>query len=160
MPQPFPTSVGTVEIVVHEASRIVSIARLGSEGRPVASRMCDWDADNLTQVLTEMTIPFGEANAIPHQVQADMRVFPQPVGAAPANQVGYWSPWRERFDNAGVALRFVAVLLDSILVFFPLGIVLGLMTGGANVVRGPGYTNAGVEIEGDALLMIIVLVLA
>ena len=163
MPQPFPTSVGTVEIVVQEASRIVSIARLGSEGRPVASRMCDWDADNLTQVLTEMTIPYGEASAA-DQVQAEhgsvMRVFPQPVGAAPTNQVGYGSPWRESFDNAGVALRFVAVLLDSILVFFPLGIVLGLMTGGANVVRGPGYTNAGVEIEGDALLMIIVLVLA
>lgn len=164
MPQSFPTSVGNVEIVVHEASRIVSIARLGSEGRPVASRMCDWDSDNLTQVLTEMTVPFGEAKAIADQVQAEhasaMRVFSQPAQATPTHQVAYGSQWREPIENAGVALRFVAVLLDSILVFFPLGVVLALMTGGGYVVRGPGYTNAGVDIGGDVFLMIIVLVIA
>ena len=164
MPQSFPTSVGTVEVVVHEASRIVSIARLGSEGRPVASRMCDWDSDDLTQVLTEMSVPFGEAKAIADQVQAEhaplMRAFPAPVQPTPTYGLGYASQSRETFENAGMALRFVAVLLDSILVFFPLGVVLGLMTGGGYVERGPGYTNAGVDIGGDMTLVIILLVIS
>jgi uncharacterized RDD family membrane protein YckC len=161
MPQSFPTSVGTVEVVVHEASRIVSISRLGPDGRPFASRMCDWDTSDLTQVLTEVTVPFGEAKQIADQVEAEYaslnRPVPEPAAPTGLYQAGYRSL---ELEHAGVALRFVAVLLDSILVFLPLGIIVGLMSGGGYVERGSTYTNAGVDVTGNTMLFIIFLVIS
>lgn len=163
MAQSFPTSVGTVEIVVHEASRIVSISRLGADGRPVASRMCDWDSSDLTQVLTELTVPFGEARDIADRVQTEhaghMRMFPQPVQAELEPALYRAMRPRRSLENAGIALRFVAVLLDAIAVFFPLGIVVALMSGGGYAERGPGYANYGVEMDGDAMLVFILLII-
>lgn len=161
MAQSFSTSVGTIEVVVHEASRIVSLSRLGADGRPVASRMCDWDASDLTQVLTELAVPFGEAKGIADEVQAEhaalTRAFPQPAEPAQLYQAGYASRSSSRLENAGIALRFVAVLLDGIIVFFPLGIVIGLLMGGGYAERGPGYANAGVELDGQMTLFVALL---
>lgn len=158
MEHSFPTSVGTIEIVVHEASRIVSISRLGAGGRPVASRMCDWDTSDLSQVLTDLKVPFAEAREIAHDLQREHAALtyapPQPVqpmqpllGLRPA----------KRLEPAGIALRFVAVLLDAIVVFFPLGILVGLMTGGGYAESGPGGSNAGVELGGDVTLLLLFL---
>ena len=67
----FPTSVGTVEIVVHEASRIVSISRLNAEGRPVASTMCDWDASDLATSIASVKVPLSEAREIADDLGTD-----------------------------------------------------------------------------------------
>src|SRR6185295_6948980 len=69
--QSFPTSVGTVEIVVHEASRIVSISRVNAEGRPVASTMCDWDTTDLATSIASVKVPLSEAREIADQVNAE-----------------------------------------------------------------------------------------
>jgi uncharacterized RDD family membrane protein YckC len=159
MAHSFSTSVGRVEVVVHEASRIVSISRLGAEGRPVASRMCDWDSSDLTQVLTDMKVPFAEAKDIAEEVQSEhaAMAFAPPTQPVQPLQMGLRPTARP--EPAGIALRFVAVLLDAVIVFFPLGFVIGLMTGGGYAERRPGYANAGVEIGGDVTLFMLFLFL-
>jgi uncharacterized RDD family membrane protein YckC len=59
-------------------------------------------------------------------------------------------------DKAGIPLRFVAVLLDLLIVLFPLSIVVGLLSGGGYTESGDGYANAGVDVEGSALLALLV----
>jgi uncharacterized RDD family membrane protein YckC len=56
---------------------------------------------------------------------------------------------RNVVEPAGVALRFVAVLLDAFLVLLPLGIVVGLMAGGGYTESGDGSAYAGVDIAGN-----------
>ena len=41
-------------------------------------------------------------------------------------------------ERAGILLRFVAVVLDAVIVLFPLQIVIGLLYGGGYVERGNG----------------------
>lgn len=55
-------------------------------------------------------------------------------------------------ENAGVALRFVAIVIDTA-IFFVVAIVLAAFTGGtyAEEVNGGGY--AGFQLEGSALLL-------
>ena len=60
-------------------------------------------------------------------------------------------------ENAGVPLRFVAVLLDAIIVFFPAGIIVGLLSGGGYAETGNGYSYAGVNLGGKALLLFLAL---
>ena len=60
-------------------------------------------------------------------------------------------------ENAGIALRFVAVLLDAVIVFLPLGLALGLMTGGGYAKSGDGYTNAGIDVGGNAFWLLVAL---
>jgi uncharacterized RDD family membrane protein YckC len=160
----FPTSVGTVELVVHEASRIVSVSRLGTGGKPVASTMCDWNTTDLAQVLREMTVPVSEAREIAEQVKAKhpslasaSRHSEQPAQAQQAALARLTPHPRRSLDNAGIALRFVAVLLDSIIVFFPLGFVAGLMAGGGYAERSDGYANAGVQLSGSTTLFLLFL---
>jgi uncharacterized RDD family membrane protein YckC len=62
-------------------------------------------------------------------------------------------------ENAGIALRFVAVLLDSVIVLLPLAILAGLLTGGGYAESGDGYANAGVNVGGNALLLMLALAL-
>jgi uncharacterized RDD family membrane protein YckC len=58
-------------------------------------------------------------------------------------------------ENAGIPLRFVAVLLDLLIVFFPLGIVLGLMTGGGYAERGDSSASAGVNLGGNGIWLLL-----
>lgn len=161
MKHSFTTPVGTVEVVVHEASRIVSISRLGAERKPVDSTMCDWDTTDLAQVLRGMSVPFAEASDIADQVRAEhpaLAVAPsQPPQQAEASLARLTPRPRASLENAGIALRFVAVLLDSIIVFFPLGIVAGLMAGDGYAERGEGYANAGVALSGGTTLFLLFL---
>ena len=47
----FTTSVGRVEVVVHEEERIASVYRLDAEQRPVAAAMESWDETDLADLL-------------------------------------------------------------------------------------------------------------
>jgi uncharacterized RDD family membrane protein YckC len=49
------------------------------------------------------------------------------------------------------------VLLDAVIVFFPLSIVVGLVFGGGYSERGDGYANAGVNVEGNAFWALVAL---
>jgi uncharacterized RDD family membrane protein YckC len=60
-------------------------------------------------------------------------------------------------QDAGVALRFVAVLLDAVIVFFPAGIVIGLLSGGGYTDTGNGYANAGIDLGGKATWLFLAL---
>jgi uncharacterized RDD family membrane protein YckC len=150
----FPTSVGTVEIVVHEASRIVSISRLNAEGRPVASTMCDWDANDLATSIASVKVPLSEAREIADDVKS---LHPDLVFAPPPpSQPLYAAPQPpRRLEAATISRRFAAVLLDSIIVFFPIGFLMGLMSGGGYAERGDGYANAGVTVGADVQLFFV-----
>jgi uncharacterized RDD family membrane protein YckC len=125
----FPTSVGTVEIVVHEASRIVSISRLNSEGRPVASTMCDWDTSDLAAAIAGMKVPLSEAREIAEDVKIAHRDLAHPALQSEQSQYPLQAPQpRRMLQTAGVGIRFVALFLDAIIVFFPLGFVYGFLT--------------------------------
>jgi len=60
-------------------------------------------------------------------------------------------------ENAGVPLRFVAVLLDAVIVFFPAGLIIGLLSGGGYTETGNGYANAGINVGGNAMWLLLAL---
>ena len=62
-------------------------------------------------------------------------------------------------DNAGVSRRFVAILLDAVIVLFPTAIVVGLLSGGGYSETGEGYANAGIRVDGNASWLLLALAL-
>jgi hypothetical protein len=65
MKQSFSTSVGRVEVLVDEQSRVVSAYRFDTEGRPVAAALESWDYTDLADLLARQAgVPAVEANDI------------------------------------------------------------------------------------------------
>ena len=159
MKHTFTTSVGMVEVVVHEEERVFSVYRLNADHRPVAATTESWDYADLADVLARRAgVPLAEANEIVAAVTAEHPSLlwePEPVAPAAVRES---RPAVHRAqDYAGVAIRFVALLLDAIIVFFPLSIVVGLMTGGGYAERGESYARAGVDVAGRGVLVYIIL---
>lgn len=156
MRQEFETSVGPVEIIVDEASRTVSLYRYDDEGRAVAAAMESWDYADLRDVLMrKIGVSLVEADEIASRVKGShawLPPTPPQLEELPARRSDSID-----LENAGVALRFVAVLLDAVLVFFPLGIVVGLLSGGGYSERGDGYADAGVIVGGNAVWALLAL---
>jgi uncharacterized RDD family membrane protein YckC len=150
MKESFSTSVGRVEVLVDEQSRTVSAYRFDADGRPAAAAIESWDYTDLADLLIRQTgVPVWEANEIASGVNARLAMGDGPARA----DASRWGERRARertssMENAGVPLRFVAVLLDAIIVFFPAGIVIGLLSGGGYTETGKGYANAGVDVGG------------
>jgi uncharacterized RDD family membrane protein YckC len=97
-------------------------------------------------------VPLSEANRIAAQVREQhlsLGSLAQRL-EAPKRERG-WST----LENAGIPLRFVAVLLDALIVFFPAGIALGLLTGGGHAERGDGYATAGVNLGSAAFWLLV-----
>jgi uncharacterized RDD family membrane protein YckC len=157
--QAFETLGGTVEVIVDEPSRTVSIYRYDGQRRAVAATIESWDHVDLADVLTrKIGVSSAEANDIAVEMQAlnaGMRATrpPETLDELPRR-----STTRD-LDPAGVALRFVAVLLDAVVVLFPLSIIVGLLTGGGYSERGDGYASAGVNVAGTAVWLWLALVL-
>jgi len=156
MTQVFNTSVGTVEVLVDRSSRTVSVYRFDAEHRAVAAAMENWDHVDLLEVLNrQIGLPLMEANRLAgelrqqHAVMGSLAERLQEHGHA----TGGW----QSLENAGIALRFVAVLLDALIIFIPLGLVIGLMTGGGYVERSGGYSNAGINVGGNAFWLSVAL---
>jgi len=151
MKQVFTTSAGTVEILVDRSSRIVSIYRFDSEHRAVAAAIESWDHIDLLDVLNrQIGVPLTEANRIATELRHPATELRHPETERVSTG---WSA----LENAGIGLRFVAVLLDAVIVFLPLGLVLGLMTGGGYAKSGGGYTNAGIDVGGNAFWLLVAL---
>jgi uncharacterized RDD family membrane protein YckC len=157
--QSFTTSVGRVEILVDEQSRTVSAYRFDAEGRPIAAAIESWDYTDLADLLARQAgVPAREAIDIASVVAAsvDLGERPRlPVGAL--SGVRRARERRTSMEYAGVPLRFVAVLLDAVIVFFPAGIIFGLLSGGGYSETRNGYTNAGINIEGKAFWLFLLL---
>ena len=158
----FNTSVGRVEILVDEETRIVSAYRFDTEGRPVAAAIVSWEHTDLTDLLVHQAgVPAREANEIAATMVETWGVRARPQladaehSAVPRTRerrgVGHaFGP----FAYAGVPRRFVAVLLDAVLVLFSATIVVGLLSGGGYTETGEGYANSG---SASSLLLALVL---
>jgi uncharacterized RDD family membrane protein YckC len=154
--QVFNTSVGTIETSVDRENRTISIYRFDDQHHAVAAAIEDWDHVDLLDVLNrQVGLPLTEAN----RVAAEVREQHMSLGSL-AERL----EWRRRdrsdwnlVENAGVPLRFVAVLLDAVLVFLPIAIVVGLMTGGGYAERQSGSGNAGVVVGTRGFLMVLAL---
>jgi uncharacterized RDD family membrane protein YckC len=155
----FSTSVGRVEVLVDEQSRTVSAYRFDAEGRPAAAAIESWDHTDLADVLIRQTgVPPWEANDIASAVQARVHLGDPPPSVDPAfAHVRRAREERSSMENAGVPLRFVAVLLDAVLVFFPAGIIFGLLAGGGYAETHNGNAYAGINLGGKAFLLFLVL---
>jgi uncharacterized RDD family membrane protein YckC len=154
--QTFNTSVGTIEVLVERENKIVSIYRFDAEHRPVAAAIESWDHVDLVDVLNRQAgVPLTEAS----RIAAKLREQHFALGSLAdrledrASHRGGW----DSLENAGVPLRFVAVLLDAVIVFFPLGILIALLTGGGYAESGNGYANAGVDIGGNVFWALMAL---
>ena len=128
--------------------------RLDADGRTLGAAMAAWENAEVVDALTrQLRVPATEAEDIAARVKArhpglsavTAAAQPLPVRHTPID-----------LETAGVALRFVAVLLDAIIVFFPLGVVVGLLAGGGYRETGAGYANAGVRVEGDGFLAFLI----
>jgi len=147
MKESFSTSVGRVEVLVDEPSRTVSAYRFDAEGRPVAAAMESWDYTDLADLLIRQAgVPAWEANDIASGVKARLEMGDQeePSGFLRVRER------RGSMENAGVPLRFVAVLLDAVIVFIPAGIIVGLLSGG-------GYARAGIDVSGKGTWLLLLL---
>jgi uncharacterized RDD family membrane protein YckC len=158
--QSFDTENGTVEVVVDEASRTVAIYRFDAQHHNLAATMESWDHVDLADVLTrKIGLPGDQARPVADQV----RWMNASMGAAPP-EPEYYEEIRRlatpvQLDPAGVALRFVAILLDAVIVLFPLSIIVGILAGGTYSESGPGYWNGGVNVAGNAIWVWLALAL-
>jgi uncharacterized RDD family membrane protein YckC len=152
MRQVFNTSVGTVEITVDPDSDTVSIYRFDAEHRPVAAAMESWHYVDLVDVLNRQAgVPLSEANGIASDLRARHNLAP-----SFADRIAETKREREwgSFENAGIPLRFVALLLDLVLVFVPVIVLVVLLDGGTYKNHFNGMTQVGVDFSGRALLFL------
>src|SRR5262245_54968533 len=158
MRQVFNTSVGTLRVSLDRESRTISISLLDDQGRTIAAAIESWDHVDLRDVLNRrIGVPLTEASRIAGTLR-EQRVALGSLAERldlTRRDLGGWS----ELENAGIALRFVAVLLDFVIVLVPLVILLGLLTGGRYAAGGHGDASAAVTAGGDALLRMLELAL-
>ena len=154
--QVFNTSVGTIEVLVDRDSRTISIYRFDDEHRASAAAIESWDHVDLLDVLNrQVGIPLTEANRIAGMLReqhASLGSFADRIDESRRARAGWGS-----LENAGIPLRFVAVLLDAVIVFIPLSIVVGLLSGGGYADRGNDYAKAGINVGGNAFWLLLAL---
>src|SRR5919198_5662221 len=114
MKQVFNTSVGTIEVLVDRQSRTVSIYRFDAEHRAAAAAIESWDQVDLLDVLNRQAgVPLTEANRIAAAVREQhlmLGSLAERLEQRTRDRTG-WST----VENAGIPLRFVAVLLDALI---------------------------------------------
>jgi uncharacterized RDD family membrane protein YckC len=156
MRQLFNTSVGAVEVLVDRESDTISVYRFDAEHRPVAAAMESWGHVDLVDVLNRQAgVPLSEATTI----AAQLREHVTPASFTERLQVSKRERGWTNLENAGIPLRFVAVVLDALIVFVPLFFVVGLMSGGGYKNHVNGQTNVGIDLAGGAFLLLLALTL-
>ena len=158
MKESFSTSVGRVEVLVDEQSRTVSAYRFDAAGRPAAAAIESWDYIDLADLLLRQTgVPAWEANEIASGVNARLAAGDGQLADAARLRERRARERRSSMEHAGVPLRFVAVLLDAVIVFFPVGIIVGLLSGGGYTGTGNGHANAGINVGGNTMWLLLAL---
>jgi uncharacterized RDD family membrane protein YckC len=156
MRQLFNTSVGAVEVLVDRESDTISVYRFDAEHRPVAAAMESWGHVDLVDVLNRQAgVPLSEATTI----AAQLREHITPASFTERLQVSKRERGWTNLENAGIPLRFVAVVLDALIVFVPLFFVVGLMSGGGYKNHVNGQTSVGIDLDGGAFLLLLALTL-
>ena len=154
MKQVFNTSVGKIEVSVDHSSRTLSVYRFDDRHQVVAGAIESWDHVDLLDVFSRhMGLPWSEAGRVVGEVREHNLALESLAGRLE------WAR-RERnearpLETAGISLRFVAVLLDTIIVLLPMFVVVGLLTGGGYSEHGPGYSNVGIDVGGGAFLLLL-----
>src|SRR5689334_1648521 len=155
MRQIFNTSVGTVEVIVDRESDTVSVYRFDAEHRPVAAAMESWRHVDLVDVLNRQAgVPLFEATRIAAQLRDEHITR---ASFTERMQDGRRERGWSSLENAGIPLRFVAVVLDALIVLAPLFVVVGLMSGGGYRSEFAGQTNVGIDLSGSAFLLLLAL---
>jgi len=154
--QSFSSSVGRIEVLVDEDTRIISVYRFDNDGRPVAAAIESWDFVDLRDLLTcQVGVSRQEANEISEAVTEMVRLRrPSPAAVQSPSVARNLS-----LAKAGLALRFVAILLDAVIVLFPASIAVGLLSGGGYTQTGNGSANAGIVVAGKAIWLLLALAL-
>lgn len=161
MKEVFETSVGTVEVRIDQDSRTIGVYRLDDQHRTLAAAIEAWDYVDLVALFNQQIgVPLQEANGIAAAVRGQL-----PAGSPSDSLTDPFTEYerlvrRHRLEKAGIPLRFVAVVLDAVIVLFPLQILIGLMYGGGYIERGDGHVIAGVDVTGMAAWMVLVAFLA
>ena len=156
MRQLFNTSVGAVEVLVDRESDTISVYRFDAEHRPVAAAMESWGHVDLVDVLNRQAgVPLSEATTIAAQLRGHIT----PASFTERLQVSKRERGWTNVENAGIPLRFVAVVLDALIVFVPLFFVVGLMSGGGYKNHVNGQTSVGIDLDGGAFLLLLALTL-
>ena len=158
MKESFSTSVGRVEVLVDEQSRTVSAYRFDAAGRPAAAAIESWDYIDLADLLIRQTgVPAWEANEIASGVNARLAMGDGPLADEALQRERRARERTNSMEHAGIPLRFVAVLLDAVIVFFPAGIIVGLLSGGGYTETGNGHANAGINVGGNTVWLLLAL---
>lgn len=156
MKEVFNTSVGKIEVSVDHNSRTLSVYRFDDQGQVVAGAIESWDHVDLLDVFSRhMGLPWSEASRVVSEVREHNLALESLGGRLERAR-------RDRnegrpLETAGISLRFVAVLLDTVIVFVPMFLVVGLLSGGFYSEQGPGYSNVGIDVSGGAFLLLVAL---
>jgi uncharacterized RDD family membrane protein YckC len=155
----FDTSVGPIDVRIDHDSRTVAVYRFDEQRRVVAAAIESWDYADLSDVFArQIGLPPHESDEVAAAVRTQLAAAP------PVARLREWSDERpsERSSlvKASVLRRCAAVLIDGVIVFFPLSIVLGLMYGGGYVERTDDGVYAGVDVTGAASWLLLVLWIA
>jgi uncharacterized RDD family membrane protein YckC len=161
MKKVFETSVGTVEVRIDHDSRTIGVYRFDDQHRATAAAIETWDDVELVDVFSrQIGVPLQEAYRIADAVRDELSARSLSERLNDPITEHERVSMRARLEKAGILLRFVAVVLDAVIVLFPLSIVIGLMNGGGYVERGDGYANAGVDVTGMAAWLLLMVGLA
>jgi uncharacterized RDD family membrane protein YckC len=157
MKRTFATSAGRIEVLLYRDDRMISVSRFDDDGRTTAAAMDSWDYVDLMELFNrQMGVPAGETDELVGWVREQFASVPRSERVVqPA-----WERSSTMRPRAGLPRRFLALMLDSVIVFLPLAIVIGLMTGGGYVDRTDEAVNAGVDVTGRAFWLFVVLWLA
>jgi len=154
MRQVYPTSAGRIEVLLYPDDRMISVSRFDEDGRTTAAAMESLDYVDLVDLFNrQLGVPIGEAAGIIGWVREQMASLPRSQRVGQSERSAPSAMPR----RAGLPRRFVALMLDSIIVFFPLAIVIGLITGGGYAERSEGTLNAGVDVSGSAFWLFVLL---
>jgi uncharacterized RDD family membrane protein YckC len=154
MKQVFNTSVGKIEVSVDHSTRTLSVYRFDDAHQVVAGAIESWDHVDLLDVFSRhVGLPWSEASRVVREVREHNHAL-----ESLAARVGRARRERDEgrpLETAGISLRFVAVLLDTIIVFVPMFVVVGLLTGGGYSEHAEGYSNVGIDVGGGAFLLLL-----
>jgi uncharacterized RDD family membrane protein YckC len=156
MRQRFDTTSGLVEVAFDEQTRIVSAHRFGANGHVAAAAIESWDHVDFVDVLTrQLGVPRNEAEVIASKIRSVAVTSGLQTRVLEAQ--GREGELPAVVDSAGLSLRFVAVLLDAVIVLFPLAIIFGLLFGGGYSESAAGSMSAGVNVSGEAFWLALLL---
>jgi uncharacterized RDD family membrane protein YckC len=159
--QVFETSVGTVEVRIDHESRTIGAYRFDDRHHAAAAAIESWDYVELSDVFSrQIGVPLHEATGIAAAVHEQLSAasLSERLSGVRREDTG-WST-RAGLRKAGVLRRYVAVMLDAVVVLFPLALVLGLLNGGGYAERSDGSVRVGIDVAGKATWLFLLVGLA